>query len=129
MVVGGGVCQVSTTLYNSVLISGLQLTSITNHSLLSSYVPIGRDATVSDGGTDFRFKNPYSHPVYIKNVVGNGTVTSRIYGNESDKKNIDIKVDTFKEDGLDAAKTYRLYKDSNGNVIKEEYIDKSVYKK
>lgn len=44
-------------------------------------------------------------------------------------KKIDIKVDTFKENGLDAAKTYRLYKDSNGNVIKEEYIDKSVYEK
>ena len=127
--VGGGVCQVSTTLYNSALSSGMQLTAVTNHSLASSYVPIGRDAMVNDGGTDFRFKNPYSHPVYIKNVVENGTVTSRIYGNESDKKKIDIKVDTFKENGLDAAKTYRLYKDSNGNVIKEEYINKSVYEK
>lgn len=84
--VGGGVCQVSTTLYNSALSSGMQLTAVTNHSLASSYVPIGRDAMVNDGGTDFRFKNPYSHPVYIKNVVENGTVTSRIYGNESDKK-------------------------------------------
>lgn len=126
---GGGVCQVSTTLYNSVLSSGLQLTSRTNHSLVSSYVPLGRDAMVNDSGTDFRFKNPYSHPIYIKNIVGNGTVTSRIYGNSTDKKNIDIKVDTFKENGLDAARTYRLYKDSNQNVIKKEYIDKSVYKK
>ncbi|HSQ87602.1 VanW family protein [Romboutsia sp.] len=126
---GGGVCQVSTTLYNSVLSSGLQLTSRTNHSLVSSYVPLGRDAMVNDVGTDFRFKNPYSHPIYIKNIVGNGTVTSRIYGNSMDKKNIDIKVDTFKQNGLDAAKTYRLYKDSNGNVVKKEYIDKSVYKK
>ena len=70
--VGGGVCQVSSTLFNSVLYSGLDVTSRRNHSLKSSYVSIGRDAMVSDGGSDFRFKNPYSHPVYIKNIVSNG---------------------------------------------------------
>lgn len=126
---GGGVCQVSSTLYNAVLESGLKLTSITNHSLLSTYVPIGRDAMVNDGGTDFRFKNQYNHPVYVKTVVGNGTLTCRIYGNDSDKKNIEIYVEAFKQNGLDASKTYRKYKDSNGNVIDTEYIHKSVYKK
>lgn len=125
---GGGVCQVSTTLYNAVLESGLKLTSITNHSLLSTYVPIGRDAMVNDGGTDFRFKNQYNHPVYIKTVVGDGTLTCRIYGNDSDKKNIEIYVETFKQNGLNASKTYRKYKDSNGNVVDIEYIHKSVYK-
>lgn len=126
---GGGVCQVSSTIYNSVLYSGLELTSIRNHSLKSTYVPVGRDATVTDGGIDFRFKNPYNHPIYIKNTVSNGVVTSKIYGNSKDKKNIDIKVDLFKENGLDAAKTYRVYKDESGKVLKEEYVDKSVYKK
>ncbi len=126
---GGGVCQVSSTIYNSVLYSGLELTSIRNHSLKSTYVPVGRDATVTDGGIDFRFKNPYNHPIYIKNTVSNGVVTSKIYGNSNDKKNIDIKVDLFKENGLDAAKTYRVYKDESGKVLKEEYVAKSVYKK
>lgn len=126
---GGGVCQVSSTIYNSVLYSGLELTSIRNHSLKSTYVPVGRDATVTDGGIDFRFKNPYNHPIYIKNTVSNGVVTSKIYGNSKDKKNIDIKVDLFKENGLDAAKTYRVYKDESGKVLKEEYVAKSVYKK
>lgn len=126
---GGGVCQVSSTLYNAVLESGLKLTSITNHSLLSTYVPIGRDAMVNDGGTDFRFKNQYNHPVYVKTIVGNGTLTCRIYGNDNDKKNIEIYVEAFKQNGLDASKTYRKYKDSNGNVIDTEFIYKSVYKK
>lgn len=126
---GGGVCQVSSTLYNSVLMSGMKLTSITNHSLASNYVPLGRDAMVNDGGTDFKFKNPYSHPVFIKNSVGNGTITSSIYGNAGDKPNLDIYVKTFKLNGLDAADTYRIYKDSNGNIIEKEYIDRSVYKK
>ncbi|MEG2787866.1 MAG: VanW family protein [Romboutsia sp.] len=127
--VGGGVCQVSTTLYNSVLSSGLSVTSVRNHSLLSSYAPIGQDAMVNDSGTDFRFKNPFNHPIYIKTTVGSSSVTSKIYGNEADKKNISIKVDTYKENGLDAAKTYRVYKDSSGNIIQTEYVAKSVYKK
>lgn len=126
--VGGGVCQVSSTLFNSVLYSGLDVTSRRNHSLKSSYVSIGRDAMVSDGGSDFRFKNPYSHPVYIKNTVSNGVITSKIYGNISDKKNISIKVDPYTTGGLDAAKTYIEYKDSNGKVIRTQYISNSVYK-
>lgn len=125
---GGGVCQVSTTLYNAVLYSGVSVTSVSSHSLLSTYVPIGQDAMVNDGGTDFRFKNPYNHPVYVKTSVGNGTVTSKIYGNVNDKKNISIKVDSFKENGKDAAKTYRVYKDANGKIVQTEYIAKSVYK-
>lgn len=125
---GGGVCQVSSTLFNSVLYSGLDVTSRRNHSLKSSYVSIGRDAMVSDGGSDFRFKNPYSHPVYIKNTVSNGVITSKIYGNISDKKNISIKVEPYTTEGLDAAKTYIEYKDSNGKVIRTQYISNSVYK-
>lgn len=127
--VGGGVCQVSSTLFNSVLYSGLDVTSRRNHSLKSSYVSIGRDAMVSDGGSDFRFKNPYSHPVYIKNIVSNGVITSRIYGNAADKKNITIKVDPYTTRGLEAAKTYIQYKDSSGKVISTKYISNSVYKK
>ena len=126
--VGGGVCQVSSTLFNSVLYSGLDVTSRRNHSLKSGYIDIGRDAMVSDGGSDFRFKNQYSHPVYIKNIVNNGVVTSKIYGNISDKKNISIKVEPYIKDGLSAAKTYIEYKDANGNVIRTEYVSNSVYK-
>ena len=126
--VGGGVCQVSSTIFNSALYSGLDITSRQNHSLKSSYVSIGRDAMVSDGGSDLRFKNPYSHPIYIKNVVSDGVITSRIYGNVSDKKNITIKVDPYTSGGLDAAKTYIQYKDSNGEVISTKYISNSVYK-
>lgn len=126
--VGGGVCQVSSTLFNSVLYSGLDVTSRRNHSLKSSYVSIGRDAMVSDGGSDFRFKNPYSHPVYIKNTVSNGVITSKIYGNASDKKNISIKVEPYTTGGLDAAKTYIEYRDSNGKVTRTQYISNSVYK-
>lgn len=126
--VGGGVCQVSTTIFNTALYSGMDITSRQNHSLKSSYVPIGQDAMVNDGGSDFRFRNPYNNPVVVKTTVGNGTVTSKIYGNSTDKKNITVKVDPFRENGLEAAKTYVQYKDKNGKVINTKYISKSVYK-
>ena len=126
--VGGGVCQVSSTLFNSVMYSGLDITWRRNHSLKSSYVPIGQDAMVTDGGSDFRFKNPYNHPIYIKNVLSNGTITSRIYGNNQDMKKINIRVEKFKENGLDAAKTYVEYLDGYGNIVETKYIGKSVYK-
>lgn len=125
---GGGVCQTSSTIFNSVLTSGLKITYRTNHSVASNYVPLGQDAMVNDAGTDFRFKNPYNHPVYVKNIVTDNSITCRIYGNSGDKQNIGVKVDKFKENGLDATKTYREYKDSNGKVLKTEYIGKSVYK-
>lgn len=126
--VGGGVCQVSSTMFNSVMYSGLEVTSRRNHSLKISYLPIGQDAMVSDGGSDFRFKNPYSSPIYIKNVVSDGVLTSRIYGNINDKKNITIKVEPYKENNLDAAKTYIEIRDKNGNVAETRYVGKSVYK-
>lgn len=126
--VGGGVCQVSTTIFNTAMYSGMNITSRNNHSLKSSYVPVGQDAMVSDSWSDFRFKNPYDHPIYVKVIVGNGSVTCKIYGNSSDKKNISIKVDQFKENGKSAAKTYVQYRDSNGNITETKYIAKSVYK-
>lgn len=126
---GGGVCQTSTTLYNAVLFSGLKITDTQNHSIASSYAPIGQDAMVTDGYSDLKFVNPYNHPIYIKNIIGNGTVTSRVYGNASDMKNITIKVDQFTQGELPAAKTYRQYRNSNGEIIKTEFVATSVYKK
>ncbi len=59
---GGGVCQVSTTIYNAALLSGMRIEEVHNHTMPSRYVARGRDAAVSYGYTDFKFKNPYSHP-------------------------------------------------------------------
>ncbi|MCC0636273.1 MULTISPECIES: VanW family protein [unclassified Clostridioides] len=122
---GGGVCQTSSTVYNAALLSGMEITQVTNHSSASTYVPRGRDATVSDGGLNLKFKNPYNHPVYIKNYAGGGSVSSIVYGNSGDKPNISIEV---KNTGKDKYSTYRVYKDSNGKVIKREHISNSSYK-
>ncbi|MCC0633580.1 VanW family protein [Clostridioides sp. ZZV15-6388] len=122
---GGGVCQTSSTVYNAALLSGMEITQVTNHSSASTYVPRGRDATVSDGGLNLKFKNPYNHPVYIKNYAGGGSVSSIVYGNSGDKPNISIEV---KNTGKDKYSTYRVYKDLSGKVIKREHISNSSYK-
>lgn len=76
--VGGGICQVSSTLYNSVLLSNLEVVERHNHSFNPGYVPAGQDATVSWGGPDFKFKNNRSYPVRIVASVSGGTITVQI---------------------------------------------------
>ena len=129
---GGGVCQTSSTIFNTALLSGMDIVSVTNHSASLSYVPLGRDATVTDSGLDLKFRNTFDHPIYIKNTINNKKLTCTIYGNSSDKKNININVEnTAKEDedGAVEFKTYRIYTDSNGKQIKKEYISGGVYRK
>ena len=77
--IGGGICQTSSTLYNSVDAAGLRVTVRYSHSKEVTYVPAGRDATVSWGGPDFRFVNSLEKPVMIKTYMGEGFITVSIY--------------------------------------------------
>ena len=86
--VGGGVCQVSTTLYNAALKSGLEVTEFHPHSLQVSYVAPSRDAMVSTQ-SDLRFFNPYVHAVYLSAKVENGSLKITFFGkNEGDRYEI-----------------------------------------
>ena len=76
----GGICQISSTLYNSVLLANLQITERRNHSFTTSYAPAGRDATVVWGTTDFRFINSRSYPIKIEATVNNGIAEFKLYG-------------------------------------------------
>ena len=125
---GGGVCQVSTTIYNAALISGLTIDEVHNHSLPSRYAPRGRDATVSYGYTDLKFSNPFTHPVYIKNIVKNGAITSKIYGCNLDRERIVIRMEEEYTKDKITVQTYRLYLDEENNVIRKELVNTSVYK-
>lgn len=78
--VGGGVCQVSTTLYNAVLLSGLDVTEYHPHSLRVSYVAPSRDAMVSGTYFDLKFKNTRRTPVYVRMNASEGAVTCSVYG-------------------------------------------------
>lgn len=94
--IGGGVCQVSSTLYNSVLLAGLQIVERSNHSLPVTYVPLGRDATVAYGFYDLRFCNNTGGYLYIKTRAGGGVLTIAILGNTAEKKNVDLETDVDK---------------------------------
>ena len=85
MEVGGGVCQVSTTLFNAVLLSGMEVTERSPHFSPASYVPIGQDATVSYGDLDFQFINNFKNPVYVYTKYEPGAVTCWIIGAREDK--------------------------------------------
>ena len=81
---GGGICQVSSTLYNSVLRANLEITNRTNHTFTVGYVPIGLDATVSWGSPDFKFKNSRNYPVKIVATTANKKLTISVYGLKED---------------------------------------------
>lgn len=88
--VGGGVCQPSSTLYNAVMLANLEITERSPHSYVSSYVPIGRDATVSWGGPDFKFKNNSDYPIKVTSEYKNNKLTMKIIGTNVD--NITVKI-------------------------------------
>ncbi|OPZ74839.1 MAG: Vancomycin B-type resistance protein VanW [Firmicutes bacterium ADurb.Bin456] len=90
---GGGVCQVSTTLYNAVLLANLGIVKRSSHSLPVSYVPIGRDATVVYDTVDLTFRNNTDSYLYLKTSVTGGMLTIKIYGNTSYKR--DVTVNTW----------------------------------
>lgn len=81
---GGGICQVSSTLYNSVLRANLEITNRVNHTFTVGYVPIGLDATVSWGSPDFKFKNSRSYPIKIVATTSNKRLTISVYGLKED---------------------------------------------
>ncbi len=84
--IGGGICQLSSTLYNAVIYANLEITSRSNHRFLTSYVTAGRDATVSWGTIDFCFKNTRAYPIKILSNVKNGVVTTQICGIKEEKE-------------------------------------------
>lgn len=81
--IGGGICQVSTTIYRAVMKANLRSVERTNHSMVVGYAEPGLDATVSYGYLDYKFKNTYDFPIYIQGSTGGKVVTYNIYGDPS----------------------------------------------
>ncbi len=105
--VGGGICQVSSTLYYATLLADLETVSRRSHSLVSSYIDMGMDATVSWGGPEFRFKNNTNYPVRIEAEVANGKVKIKLIG--TDEKDYYVKME------------YKIVEVLNPKEIPEEY--------
>ncbi len=84
---GGGICQVSTTLYNAAIRAELDITMRYNHSMLVSYVPPSDDAAIAGTYKDMRFINNTDAPIYLEGICSNGTITFNIYGHETRDSN------------------------------------------
>jgi hypothetical protein len=89
--VGGGICQVSTTLYNAVLRGGLEIVERRNHSLPISYAPLGQDATFSTGYINFRFRNNTGYGLLIRTATANGRLTVKLFGKTPENITYDIE--------------------------------------
>ncbi|MUK90279.1 hypothetical protein GMD78_18045 [Ornithinibacillus sp. L9] len=81
--IGGGICQVSSTLFNAVDLEGISILERYSHSRNVPYVPPGKDATVSWWGPDFTFKNEYNHPILIRAKANEGRIIIRVFSSES----------------------------------------------
>lgn len=79
---GGGVCQITTTLYNAAIFAELEIVERHPHSMTVGYVPLGRDAAIADYYKDLRIKNNTEDPIYIEASAQNGNLTVSLYGHE-----------------------------------------------
>jgi vancomycin resistance protein YoaR len=89
---GGGVCQVSSTLFNAALLAEMAVESRTNHSQPVAYLPPGRDATVDYGVIDLRLRNASGHPLFLWTEVGPGSLTVTVFGVRRPGRDVAIEV-------------------------------------
>jgi len=97
--IGGGICQVSTTMYNAAILADLKIVRRNNHSLPSAYVALGRDATVDYGNLDLVIANPTDEPVAVSSTYENGKIAFRILGQRD--PTVKIKIVTEHERSWD----------------------------
>ncbi|PGZ45973.1 hypothetical protein COE56_25505 [Bacillus anthracis] len=125
---GGGVCQVSSTLYNAVLLANLDIVNRVNHSHQVKYVPAGLDATVADNGPDFKFKNNTDTPIYIKTIIKDNQLTVKLFGKNSDNI-VHVFTKTMEQTNyLLKVNTYREVENKNNKIINKELISTSTYR-
>jgi vancomycin resistance protein YoaR len=87
---GGGVCQIATTLYNAALLAGLDVTQRQHHSRPVPYCPAGRDAAISYGGSDLKFRNSFRHAVLILGSVSGDDLDISVIGSREDKVGVKL---------------------------------------
>ncbi len=129
MGIGGGTCQASTTVYSAALYAGLKITKRSNHSMSVNYVPLGQDATVTDGGLDLQFLNNTDYPIKIKASVSGGSVTVTIVGTATTpEKTVKLVHTRVAANSGSAVRTTRIFYDVNGNELSREDLGVSRYK-
>lgn len=124
---GGGVCQVSSTLYNAVLLADLEIVQRSNHSKPVSYLPLGQDATVAYDYLDFKFKNSTSHYILLKAETEGGKLKIRIFGGSSPEKQVRVYSTVVgSADGKLKVDTWRTV-EMKGSIVRKELVSHSNY--
>lgn len=127
---GGGICQITSTLYNAVVYANLNVVERTNHQFVPSYVTASRDATVVYGSLDFKFKNNRNYPIKINCSVSGGIANFQIFGLKQDD-DYDVEISSY-ETGRTAtaiySEAYKILK-KDGKVVNKQLLSKDTYKR
>lgn len=125
--IGGGTCQVSSTLYSAVLYADMTIVERLNHMMPVGYIPLGQDATVSDGGVDFKFKNSSDYPVKVSAYTSGTTITVSIIGTAwSPAREVKISNSSSQVGENTVVRSVR-YVYSNGELISTDTLNSSTY--
>ena len=127
--IGGGICQVSSTLYCAALYANLKITDRTCHWFGVDYLPAGLDATVSWGGPEFKFVNSRNYPIRIKAEVDREKwcAVVAIEGVDEDGSYVEITTSTWSEAHKYGATSYRWVYDRDGNLLSKTLEARSEY--
>ena len=127
---GGGICQITSTLYNAVIYANLDIVERSNHQFVPSYVKASRDATVVYGAIDFKFKNNRNYPIKINCSVSGGIAKFQIFGLKQED-DYDVQISAY-ETGRTAtaiySEAYKILK-RDGKEVSRSLLSKDTYKR
>lgn len=127
---GGGICQITSTLYNAVIYANLEITQRTNHQFVPSYVTASRDATVVYGSLDFQFKNNRNYPIKLVCSVSGGIANFQIFGMRQED-DVEVQISSY-ETGRTAtaiySEAYKILK-RDGQIVDKQLLSKDTYKR
>lgn len=128
--VGGGICQITTTLYNAAVYSNLEIVQRTNHQFVPSYAPASRDATVVYGSIDFQFRNNRNYPIKLVCSVSGGVANFQIFGLKQED-DCEVEISSYITGRTSTAiysEAYKIIK-RDGKEVGRELLSKDVYKR
>ena len=127
---GGGICQITSTLYNAVIYANLEIVERSNHQFVPSYVSASRDATVVYGSIDFKFKNNRNYPIKLVCSVSGGVANFQIFGMKT-PDDYEVEISSYQTGTTATAiysEAYKILK-KNGQVVSRELLSKDTYKR
>lgn len=121
---GGGICQVSTTLYNAVIRAELEVTARFNHSMTVGYVDLSADAAIAGDYKDFKFVNNSDAPIYIEGSCSGGVLTFTVYGEETRPANRQV---SFESETLETINPEVQYNVTSSQPVGYYHVDQSSH--